>query len=141
VDKKPTPVVIHRKANAEPARTSPGNFGVYFLNRNIYAAFPKLRLLQLCYFSSWCSPEKEASPVIGRRIPKQEPVNTPPGEFRFACSVGPSLFLLVLFFFGYYTDALLLVLKWKSMRKFREGHQHLAEAMEECRTLVSDLWF
>uniref|UniRef100_A0ACD5V3I7 Uncharacterized protein n=1 Tax=Avena sativa TaxID=4498 RepID=A0ACD5V3I7_AVESA len=41
VDKKTTPVVIHRTANAEPAKTSP---------------------------------EKKALPVIGRRIPKQEPV-------------------------------------------------------------------
>jgi hypothetical protein len=36
-----------------------------------------------------------------------------------------------------FTDALLLVLKWKSMRRFRAGHQHLAEAVQECRTLVS----
>ncbi|KAM0913991.1 hypothetical protein ACQ4PT_011807 [Festuca glaucescens] len=93
VDKKPTPVVIHRMANAEPARTSPGNFGVYFLNRNIYAAFPKLRLLQLCYFSSWCSPEKKASPVIGRRIPKQKPVNTPAVDLVMWRDVSKSAFV------------------------------------------------
>lgn len=42
-------------------------------------AFPELMLIGYLK-NCWCCSEKKASPVIGRRVPKQEPVDTPPGE-------------------------------------------------------------